>query len=98
VGRGEKNREAEIKGREDLAQKQFEGERNVLAARNESLERANKELTTSNAKLSQQLESAYQKVQDIAEKSVEGASPSKALAELQKLLIDQSRKNREEKT
>ncbi|SPE57266.1 conserved hypothetical protein [Verrucomicrobia bacterium] len=88
----------EAKSREDLAHKQFEGERNVLAARNESLERANKDLLASNSKLAQQLEAAYQKVQDIAEKTVEGASQSKTLAELQKLLLDQSRKGREEKS
>jgi hypothetical protein len=87
----------ESKGREDLAHKQFEGERNVLAARNESLERANKDLLTANAKLAQQLEAAYQKVQDIAEKTVEGSSQARSLAELQKLLIEQGRKNREEK-
>jgi hypothetical protein len=87
----------EARSREDIAAKQFEGERNVLAARNESLERANKDLLASNAKLAQQLEAAYQKVQDIAEKTVEGASQAKALAELQKLLLDQSRKGREEK-
>ncbi len=59
----------EAKSREDLALKQFEGERNVLTARNESLERANKDVLTANAKLAQQLVAAYQKVQDIAEKS-----------------------------
>ncbi len=88
----------EAKSREDIAAKQSEGERNVLAARNESLERANKDLLSSNSKLIQQLEAAYQKVQDIAEKTVEGASQSKALAELQKLLLDQTRKGREEKS
>jgi hypothetical protein len=87
----------EAKSREDIAAKQFEGERNVLAARNESLERANKDLLASSTKLAQQLEGAYQKVQDIAEKTVEGASQSKSLAELQKLLLEQSRKGREEK-
>jgi len=87
----------ESKSREDLAHKQFEGELNVLTARNESLERANKDLLAANTKLAQQLEAAYQKVQGIAEKTVEGASQSKALGELQKLLIDQGRKGREEK-
>ncbi|MGH7973694.1 MAG: hypothetical protein ACREIC_33670, partial [Limisphaerales bacterium] len=87
----------EAKSREDLAHKQFEGERNVLMARNESLERANKDLLTSSSKLAQQLEAAYQKVQDIAEKTVEGSSQARSLAELQKLLIEQGRKNREEK-
>ena len=88
----------EAKNREDLLVKQFEGERNVLAAKNDSLEKTNKDLLTANAKLAQQLEAAYQKVQDIAEKTVEGTSQSKSLADLQKLLIEQSRKGREEKT
>jgi hypothetical protein len=48
--------------------------------------------------LNQQLEAAYQKVQDIAGKTVEGASRSKALGELQKRLLEQSRKRREEKS
>jgi hypothetical protein len=88
----------EAKGREDLAQKQFEGERNVLLARNESLERTNKDLLASNSKFAEQLEAAYQKVQDIAEKTVEGASQAKSLAELQKLLLEQTRKGREDKS
>jgi hypothetical protein len=54
-------------------------------------------LLAANAKLAQQLEAAYQKVQDIAEKTVEGSSQARSLAELQKLLIEQGRKNREEK-
>jgi hypothetical protein len=87
----------DAKSREDLALKQFEGDRNVLAARNEALERANNDLLSANAKLAQQLEAAYQKVQDIAEKTVEGSSQSRSLADLQKLLVDQARKAREEK-
>jgi hypothetical protein len=50
-----------------------------------------------NTRLAQRLEADCQKVQDIAEKTVEGASQSKSLAELQKLLLDQTRKGREEK-
>jgi hypothetical protein len=88
----------EAKNREDLAHKQSEGEHNVLTAKNESLERANKDLLAANLKLNQQLEGAYQKVQVIAEKTVEGASQSKALAELQKFLLEQGRKGREEKS
>lgn len=87
----------EAKSREDLAHKQFEGEINVLTAKNESLERANKDFLAANTKLTQQLDGAYQKVQGIAEKTVDGASQSKAFGDLQKLLIDQSRKSREEK-
>jgi hypothetical protein len=88
----------EAKNREDLLHKQFEGERNVSAAKNEALERSCKDLNVANAKLAQQLEAAYQKVQDIAEKTVEGTSGSKSLAELQKLLVEQSRKGTSEKT
>ena len=82
----------EAKNRDDLARKEFEGERNVLVAKNESLEKFAKDLNAANLKLAQQLEAAYQKVQDIAEKTVEGTSQSKSLADLQKLLIEQSRK------
>ena len=45
-----------------------------------------------NAKLSRQLEAAYQKVQEIAEKTVESTAHAKAFADLQKLLVEQSRK------
>jgi hypothetical protein len=82
----------EAKNREELLRKEFEGERNVLAARNEAFERTNKDLLAANAKLAQQLEAAYQKVQIIAEKTVEGTSQSRSLAELQKLLVEQGRK------
>jgi hypothetical protein len=87
----------EAKNREDLLTKQFEGERNVLSARNETLEKTNKDLLSANTKLVQQLEAAYQKVQDIAEKTVEGASQSRSYAELQKLLMEQTRKSSAEK-
>ncbi len=82
----------EAKNREELLRKEFEGERNVLAARNESFERTNKDLLAANTKLAAQLEAAYQKVQIIAEKTVEGSSQSRSLAELQKLLVEQGRK------
>jgi hypothetical protein len=87
----------EAKNREDLLRKESEGERNVLTAKNESLEKTNKDLIAANSKLAQQLEAAYQKVQDIAEKTVDGISQSKSLADLQKLLVEQSRKNAAEK-
>jgi hypothetical protein len=87
----------EAKNREDLLRKEFEGERNVLTARNDTLEKVNKDVFSANAKLAQQLESAYQKVQDIAEKTVEGTSQAKTLADLQKLLVEQSRRGGAEK-
>jgi hypothetical protein len=82
----------EARNREDLLKKEFEGEKNVLAAKIEALERTTKDVAEQNAKLSRQLEAAYQKVQEIAEKSVESAGQGKTLADLQKLLVEQSRK------
>jgi hypothetical protein len=87
----------EAKNREDLLRKESEGERNVLLARNETLEKVNKDVFASNSRLAQQLEAAYQKVQDIAEKTVEGTSQAKTLADLQKLLVEQSRRGGPEK-
>ena len=82
----------EAKNREDLFKKESEGERNVLTTRIESLEKLAKDLADQNGRLSKQLEAAYQKVQEIAEKTVESAGHSKSLADLQKLLVEQGRK------
>ncbi len=87
----------EAKNREDLLTKQFEGERNVLATKNDAVEKTNKDLVTANARLAQQLEAAYQKVQEIAEKTVEGTSQYKSFSELQRLLVEQGRKGPSEK-
>ncbi|MBN1664622.1 MAG: hypothetical protein JW943_13565 [Deltaproteobacteria bacterium] len=82
----------EAKSREELLKKQYEGESNVFKARIESLEKTVKEQNERLTFLSQQLEAAYQKVQDIAVKTVEGASSSKTIANLQQLLGEQARK------
>lgn len=82
----------EAKNREDLLKKEFEGGRNVLTAQAESLEKSVKHLTEQNDRLNKQLEAAYQKVQEIAEKTVESAGHSKSLTDLQKLLVEQGRK------
>ena len=87
----------EAKNREELLRKEFEGERNVFAARTDALEKMNKDLSDQSAKLSKQLEAAYQKVQEIAEKAIEGSSQAKSLADLQKLLAEQGRKTSAEK-
>ena len=87
----------EAKNREELLRKEFEGERNVSVARIEALERMTKDLSDQSAKLSKQLENAYQKVQEIAEKAIEGSSQAKSLADLQKLLAEQGRKTPAEK-
>jgi hypothetical protein len=82
----------EAKNREDLLKKEFEGERNVLTARTQGQDKAVKELAEQNTRLNTQLEAAYKKVQEIAEKTIESAGHAKALADLQKLLVEQGRK------
>ena len=86
----------EAKNKDDLLRKEFEGARNVAATRIESLEKINKEQADQNGKLAKQLETAYQKVQEIAEKAIDGSSQSKSFTELQKLLSDQLRKPAQE--
>jgi hypothetical protein len=88
---------SDAKNREDLMRKESEGERNVLTTRIESLEKMAKDLAEQNGKLAKQLETAYQKVQDIAEKAIEGSSQAKSLADLQKILAEQNRKSGAEK-
>ncbi|MEI7671714.1 MAG: hypothetical protein WCK00_06340 [Deltaproteobacteria bacterium] len=88
---------AEAKSRQELMKKEAEGEHNVFTARIESLEKTTKEQSERVTALTKQLESAYQKVQDIAVKTVEGASNSKSLASLQQLLGDQLRKQTPDK-
>jgi len=87
----------ETKSREEIHKKEYEGERNVLKTRIEALEKIVKEQGDYIAKITQQLEAAYQKVQDIAVKTVEGASDAKSLANLQQFLGDQMRKGGTEK-
>ena len=58
---------------EELLQKTFEGEKNVLASRIESFEQITKEQKKQLELLTAQLEKAYNKVQDIAVKAVEGS-------------------------
>ena len=87
----------EAKNREDLVKKEFDGERNVLTTKIQSLEKNVNEQGMQIVRLSEQLENAYQKVQDIASKSVEGSSSITSLASLQQFLSDQSRKQQHEK-
>jgi len=89
--------QSESKSREDLLRKSYEGEKNVLLTKIEALEKTTNDLSALSAKLSAQLENAYQKVQEIAEKTVDGAAQSRSLADLQKLVFDQPRKPGAEK-
>jgi hypothetical protein len=87
----------EAKTREELLKKEGEGERNVFKARMDSLEKTTAEQSERISALTKQLEAAYQKVQDIAVKTVEGASNFKSIASLQQLLGEQMRKQPTEK-
>jgi hypothetical protein len=87
----------EAKNREELQKKEFVGERNVLTTRIESLEKSVKEQSEQIAKFSQQLEKAYQQVQEIAVKTIEGSSTIKSFANLQQWVNEQARKAPQEK-
>ena len=87
----------EAKNREELQRKEFLGEKNVLTTRIESLEKITKEQSEQVTRLTQQLEKAYQQVQDIAVKTIEGSSTIKSFANLQQWLSEQTRKTSQEK-
>ena len=87
----------EAKNREELQKREFVGEKNVLTTRIESLEKIVKEQNEQIAKLSQQLEKAYQQVQEIAVKTIEGSSTIKSFANLQQWVSEQMRKSSQEK-
>ncbi|HSB05169.1 MAG TPA: hypothetical protein VLK23_08220 [Thermodesulfobacteriota bacterium] len=88
---------ADAKNRDELQKKEFLGEKNVLTTRIESLEKTVKEQSERIVKLNQQLEKAYQQVQDIAFKTIEAASNAKSLASLQQWITEQTRKPSQEK-
>lgn len=83
---------AEAKTREELLKKEFDGEKNVLTTRVTALEQMVKDQSERLATLQQQAEKAYQQVQDIAIRAVEGSGQAKQLANLQQLLAEQGRK------
>jgi len=87
----------EAKNREELQRKEFLGEKNVFTTRIESHEKIVKEQSEQITRLTQQLEKAYQQVQDIAVKTIEGSSTTKSFANLQQWLSEQTRKVSQEK-
>ncbi len=87
----------EAKNRDELQKREFIGERNVFTTRIESLEKIVKEQSEQIARLTQQLEKAYQQVQEIAVKTIEGSSTSKSIANLQQWISEQMRKSSQEK-
>ena len=88
---------AEAKNREQLLNKEFEGERGVLTTRIESLEKTVKGQSEQIAKLSAQLENSYQKVEDIAVKAIDGSSNLKSLVNLQQMMANQTKGQSQEK-
>ncbi len=80
----------------DLLQKEYEGEKNVLTARIQSLEQTVREQTEQIQKLSTQQDSAYQKIQDVAVKAIEGASKVGSYSGLQQVLREQNKKQTNE--
>ena len=87
----------EAKNREELLKKEFIGDRNVLTTRIESMDKTVKEQNAQIAGLTQFLEKANQKVQEIAVKALESASAQKSLSNLQQLLSEQMKKPGQEK-
>jgi hypothetical protein len=92
VAEARQRMEQDAKTREELLKKEFAGEKNVLAARVAGLELTVKEQVEQISRLQQQAEKAYQQVQDIAVRAVEGSAQAKQLASLQQMLTDQGRK------
>ena len=88
---------AEAKNREQLMNKEFEGEKGVFTTRIESLEKTVKGQSEQIAKLSAQLEKSYQKVEDIAVKAIDGSSNLKSLANLQQMMANQTKGQSQEK-
>ncbi|MCM8813274.1 MAG: hypothetical protein NC924_04980 [Candidatus Omnitrophica bacterium] len=72
--------QADTRLREELLNKTNEGEKNVLRSQVEALERTAKDQKEQISRLSQQLEKAYQKIEDIAVKTVSGVAEVKASA------------------
>lgn len=87
----------EAANKELLLQKEYAGERNVMTAKIDALEKTVKEQAARIEKLTGQIEKSYGQVQEIAVKAIEGSSNSKSLAGLQQLLTEQTRKPAGEK-
>ncbi|UCG14632.1 MAG: hypothetical protein JSU72_09380 [Deltaproteobacteria bacterium] len=87
----------DAKNKDDLLRKEFEGERTALKTRLESIDKVAGEQNDRIAKLTEQLEQSYQKVQDIAVKAVEASGGFKSLSSIQQLIDEQMKKQTQEK-
>lgn len=75
-----------------LVKKEFEGERNVLNARIESLQTTVQQQIEQITKLAKQHELAYEKVQNIAVKAIEGSGNLKTASAFQDMLAEHLKK------
>jgi len=82
------NLKVQAKSREDLLLKEFEGEKNVLNTKMAILEKLAAEQGEKIKELSDKLEKAYGKIQDVAVKAIEGASQAKSFTDLQRILAE----------
>ena len=89
--------ELDARNSETILNKEFEGERNVMNARIQALEKTVKEQNEQITRLSQQVEKSYSQVQDIAVKAIEGTSHTQPPTNLQQLMAEQVRKPLPEK-
>lgn len=83
-----KNASVESAHNEQILRTEFNGERKALEAQVQNLQETLKEKNQQNVRMAEQLEKAYAKVEDIAGKSIEGASSKSLVTELQNILKD----------
>ncbi len=84
--------QTEAKNRELLLKKEYDGEKNVFLSKIEALEKMVSDQNDQIEKLSAQMEKSYQKVQDIAMKSIEGTSNTKILGRIEQLITEKNKK------
>ena len=80
----------EYKNKEELLREEFKGEVNVLKTKIQGLEKLAAEQAKKINELTNKLDAAYQKVQDVAVKAIEGAANLKSFNELQKILSEKA--------
>jgi hypothetical protein len=87
------NCRAQLKNREEILSREAEGERNVLNTRIVLLEKLAADQNGKIKELSEKMDLAYQKVQDVALKAIEGASQSKSYVDLQRIFSEKTPKS-----
>jgi len=86
----------EFESQKLLLVKEKDGERNVLRARIDSLDKSLQEKSGQIVQLSGQLEKSYGQVQDIAVKSIEGSANLKTISSIEQIISDKTHKKEKE--